>query len=389
MKKVIVKWNKRHIDRHLWIFSNDIISDLKTYEKGDLVKIVDQKGKFRGTGYINPNSLIAIRILSYEDEEINKDFFKKRINDAVDYRTSVGATSFDSYRVIFGEADGLPGLIVDKYDDYLSVQILTAGMEKLFSVLKDVLIETFSPRGIILRNDAQVREMEGLRLFKEICYGKIDSMPIINEDGVLFKVDLLEGQKTGFFLDQRANRLYLRKLLKERSGAKILDCFSYSGGWALSSAFGKNNNVTAVEISDKACHLIKENANLNELNVKVEKADVFDYLKQKYEIKERYDLIILDPPAFIKSRAKIKEGVKGYKEINVRAMKLLNKGGILVTSSCSYHISKEGFLEMLKDAAGDCKKTFRIIKMGGQSEDHPVLLSMRETDYLKTFFLVL
>lgn len=389
MKKVIVKWNKRHIDRHLWIFSNDIISDLKTYEKGDLVKIVDQKGKFRGTGYINPSSLIAIRILSYEDEEINKDFFKKRINDAVDYRTSVGATSFDSYRVIFGEADGLPGLIVDKYDDYLSVQILTAGMEKLFSVLKDVLIETFSPRGIILRNDAQVREMEGLRLFKEICYGKIDSMPIINEDGVLFKVDLLEGQKTGFFLDQRANRLYLRKLLKERSGAKILDCFSYSGGWALSSAFGKNNNVTAVEISDKACHLIKENANLNELNVKVEKADVFDYLKQKYEIKERYDLIILDPPAFIKSRAKIKEGVKGYKEINVRAMKLLNKGGILVTSSCSYHISKEGFLEMLKDAAGDCKKTFRIIKMGGQSEDHPVLLSMRETDYLKTFFLVL
>lgn len=389
MKKVIVKWNKRHIDRHLWIFSNEIISDLKSYEKGDLVKIVDQKGKFRGTGYINPNSLIAIRILSYEDEEINKDFFKKRVNNAVVYRTSVGADTFDSYRVIFGEADGLPGIIVDKYDDYLSVQILTAGMEKLFPVFKDVLIETFSPRSIILRNDTQVREMEGLQLFKEICYGKIDSMPIINENGVLFKVDLLEGQKTGFFLDQRSNRLYLRKLLKESSGSKILDCFSYSGGWALSSAFEKNNNVTAVEISDKACQLIKENANLNKLNVNVEKADVFDFLKQKYEIKERYDLIILDPPAFIKSRAKIKEGVKGYKEINIRAMKLLNKGGVLVTSSCSYHISKEGFLEMLQDAAGDCKKSFRTIKMGGQSEDHPVLLSMRETDYLKTFFLVL
>lgn len=390
MKKVTVKWNKRLEAGHLWIFSNEVISGFSNYEKGELVRIFDHKGKFRAVGYINPNSLIAIRILSKEDENIDKTFFERRIAAALNYRKSVGYERYNSFRLVYGESDGLSGIIVDKYCNYLSVQVLTAGMERLFPLVKDVLIQQLSPKGIVLRNDTTIRELEGLSQNKEIVYGNIDESPVIEEEGVFYRVNLLEGQKTGFFLDQRENRLFLRSLIDSAKKIKALDCFSYSGGWALSAkATKKYLDITAVDISEKALSLIKENALLNNMEVSAVKADVFDFLRERRDKRERFDLIILDPPAFIKSKAKTKEGLKGYKEINLSAMKILNEGGFLVTSSCSHHLSRELFLEVLRDAAADSNKQFQIIKMSGQSKDHPPLLSMPETDYLKTFFLKL
>lgn len=388
MKKVTIKWNKRLDYGHQWIFSNEVISSFSHYEKGELVRIHDHQGRFRAVGYINPNSLIAIRILSRQDEDINKHFIERKIDNALNYRHAVGVSKYDSYRLVYGEADGLSGLIVDIYKDYLSVQLLTVGIERLFPVIKDVLLERFLPKAIVVRNDTSIRELEGLPLYKDVVYGSVDEMPVIQEDGVSYRVDILEGQKTGFFLDQRSNRLFLRKLICEDREIKAIDCFSYSGGWALSAMFKKNNlDILAVDISEKALGLVRENATLNNVKVNTLKTDVFHFLRSKRQEDERYDLIILDPPAFIKSKAKIKEGVKGYKEINLSAMKLLSKEGILVTSSCSHHLSREMFLQLLQEAAADCNKQFKIIKMAGQAEDHPVLLSMKETDYLKTYFL--
>ncbi len=390
MKKVTVKWNRRLESGHLWVFANEVVSSFSQYEKGEIVRIYDQKGRFRATGYINPNSLITIRILSREDEEINREFFVNKIRRANDYRASIGYKKFDSYRLIYGESDGLPGLVIDKYRNYFSVQLLTAGMERLFTFVKFALLELFSVDGIVLRNDTSMRELEGLPQYKEVVYGNIEDRVAISEDGIFYKLDLLEGQKTGFFLDQRINRIYLRKLVEKDKIIRALDCFSYSGGWALNAVYNRTNvDITAVDISEKACILIRENAALNKKNINVLKTDVFDFLRTKLREGDRYDLIILDPPAFIKSRTKIKEGVRGYKEINLTAMKLLGPGGILVTASCSHHLSRDNFIQLLRDAATDSGRQFRIIKMSGQSEDHPFLLSMPETEYLKTFFLKL
>lgn len=388
MKKVTVKWSNRLDSGHLWIFANEVVSALSHYEKGEVVRIFDHRGRFKGIGYINPNSLIAVRIITKDDEEIDKNFFEKRVKKALDYRKSLSYTQYDSFRLVFAESDGLPGIIIDKYCQYFSVQVLTAGMEKLLPYIKDCLIELFAPKGIVLRNDSAIRELEGLPLCKDVIFGVIDSMPVIEEKGVFYKVDLMEGQKTGFFLDQRVNRIYLRDIIERGKVLNALDCFSYSGGWALSAVY-KNDNIkmTAVDISERSFRFMKENMSVNKCEIDVIKEDVFDYLRKAKKEGINFDLIILDPPAFIKSKSKIKEGIKGYKEINLAAMKLLSPEGVLVTSSCSHHLSREAFLEVLKEAARDCQRQFKIIKMSGQSEDHPVLLSMPETEYLKTFFL--
>lgn len=388
MKKISVKWNHRLHAGHLWVFANEIMSNLAHYEKGELVKIYDDKGRFQGIGYVNPHSLITIRILTKNDESINKDFFLRRFHSAQSYRKMIGYQKFNSYRLVYGEADGLSGLVVDKYGDYLSVQVLTAGMERLLPLFKEVLIDVFSPKAIVLKNDTTIRELEGLSLTKEVVYGKVERLPVIEEDGVFYEIDIINGQKTGFFLDQRANRLYVRKILAGRKGLRVLDCFSYSGGWALSVASEVEEVVlTAVDISNKAVEIIRRNAEINHKDINVVKADAFNFMREEKAKKASYDVIILDPPAFIKSKSKIKEGIKGYKEVNLTAMKLIRNSGILVTSSCSHHLSREMFYQVLVDAAKDSKKSFKIIKIGGQSPDHPLLLSMPETEYLKTFFL--
>ncbi|OGV95369.1 MAG: SAM-dependent methyltransferase [Nitrospinae bacterium RIFCSPLOWO2_02_39_17] len=374
--------DKRIRSGHLWIFSNEITDKLKKYKGGDIADLYSYKGEFLGRGYINPLSLIAIRILTYKKEDIDTNFFYNRINRALSYRKEMYPDA-NSYRVVFGESDFLPGLIVDKYEDYLIVQILSLGMEIRKDTILNALEDVFHPAGIIERNDVAVRELEGLKIHKGILKGDLKDNIIIRENGVKFEVDILNGQKTGFFFDQRENRQVIKKYVKK--GGRVLDCFCYSGAWSIHSARNGADEVIGLDSSDDAIKLAKRNAEINGFSerCRFKNVDVFDELRRLVSVGEKFDAIILDPPAFVKSAGKVKEALKGYKEINLQAMKLLKNGGILITCSCSYHIDKETFRDMLIQAASDSERDFRIIEFRGQAPDHPVLLSMRETEYLK------
>lgn len=387
MKILRLKKGFRRSNSHLWIFANEIEDNLKKYEIGELVEVTTSNNRFFGIGYINPHSLIAVRIISRQKKEIDKSFIENIISKAYEYRKVIGYTRYDAFRLFYSESDGLPGLIIDKYGSFICMSVLTAGVERIKDMIFQVLIDMFHPTAIIERNESPFRLQEGLENYSRVVFGKYDGLTVIDEQGIKFAVDLLEGQKTGFFLDQRENRLFLRELLMGRKVEKALDCFSYSGGWGLNMAKATDSEVICVDSSKKALELVNKNARINKLNIKTETADVFDFLKGCHSRGEKFDCIVLDPPAFIKSRTKIKEGIKGYKEINQRAMRLLKTGGILVTSSCSHHMTGELFLEVLKSSAQDAGKVFRVIHKGSQSKDHPVLLSMSETDYLKTIFL--
>ncbi|OGW03483.1 MAG: SAM-dependent methyltransferase, partial [Nitrospinae bacterium RIFCSPLOWO2_02_FULL_39_110] len=366
--------DKRIRSGHLWIFSNEITDKLKKYKGGDIADLYSYKGEFLGRGYINPLSLIAIRILTYKKEDIDTNFFYNRINRALSYRKEMYPDA-NSYRVVFGESDFLPGLIVDKYEDYLIVQILSLGMEIRKDTILNALEDVFHPAGIIERNDVAVRELEGLKIHKGILKGDLKDNIIIRENGVKFEVDILNGQKTGFFFDQRENRQVIKKYVKK--GGRVLDCFCYSGAWSIHSARNGADEVIGLDSSDDAIKLAKRNAEINGFSerCRFKNVDVFDELRRLVSVGEKFDAIILDPPAFVKSAGKVKEALKGYKEINLQAMKLLKNGGILITCSCSYHIDKETFRDMLIQAASDSERDFRIIEFRGQAPDHPVLLS--------------
>ena len=344
------------------------------------------KKEFIGVGYINPNSLISVRLLTREKEDIDAKFFRKRIYDALYHRERIGLKG-DSFRAIFSEGDFLPGLIAEKYGDCLVLQFLTLGMERLKDIIIPLLDEILSPSIIVLRNDGHGRSLEGLPLSTEVIKGTLDILPRVREGDILFDVDPLSGQKTGFFLDQRENRLALKGLVHEGKG---LDLFCYSGAWGLQLA-GHGKSVTFVDASEVALAQVKSNAALNGLenDCEYKKADVFDFLNDEVEAGRHYDFIVLDPPAFVKSRLKIREALKGYREINTLAMNLLKEGGILATSSCSYHIERAVFLDVLRDSARDASRQFRLIEYRSQGRDHPVLLSVPETEYLKCAFLSL
>ncbi len=370
---------------HLWIFNNEIekISDLK--ENGEIVEVFDHKESFVAKGYYNKHSLISVRVLSKDkDQEIDKTFLKEKISQAYQYRKKI-YPQLSSYRIVYSEGDLLPGLIIDKYENLLSVQILTLGMEKLKPLILEALEEVFSPEGIILKNDSAFREMEGLKKEIKIIQGNFDALAVIEENQLKFYVDLVEGQKNGFFFDQRENRILATTLSKDR---RVLDCFCYTGGFALSAALGGAKKVWGADESESAIKLAEGNAKLNNFsNLTFQKQEVFNFLRKLNQAQEKFDMIILDPPAFVKSKEKLKQGVKGYKEINLQAMKLLNTGGILISCSCSYQLSKEEFLNMIKSAAADSGKLFRIIKELTQAPDHPILLTMPETQYLKGVIL--
>ncbi len=372
---------KRIKSGHLWIFNNEIekVSDLT--QNGEIVEVLDFKGNFLAKGYYNKHSLISVRILSKDkDQKIDKNYLTEKINQAYQYRKKI-YPGCSSYRVVYSEGDLLPGLIVDKYENFLSGQILTLGMEKLKPLVLEALEEIFNPEGIILKNDSAFRELEGLKKEVQVIKGNFDGPVVIEENHLKFYVDLVEGQKSGFFLDQRENRILAGTLSKNR---KVLDCFCYTGGFSLSAALGGAKEVLGVDESESAIKLAQENAKLNNLsNVIFQEQEVFKFLRRLNLSSEKFDMIILDPPAFVKSKEKLKEGIKGYKEINLQAMKLLNPGGILVSCSCSYQLSKEEFLNMIKSAASDAGELFRIVKELTQSPDHPILLSMPETRYLK------
>jgi len=389
MEKVHVTRTKRVLSGHLWIFSNEIYEDLKRYTPGSLVEVYDMKDHFIGTGYINPHSLITIRLLTRKKETIDKEFFKGRIYQAMQYRRKI-LGDHPHGRIIFSEGDYLPGLIVDRYDNCLVLQFLTAGMDRFKDLIGEIIDEIFSPDVIVLRNDSPARDLEGLPLYKEIIKGTHEKLyaklPRIVEGGIIFEVDPYEGQKTGFFIDQGENRMALTRYVSDGKG---LDLFCYTGAWGLHLA-SRGAEVTGVDESEKALRQAEKNATINNLQDRITfiRDDVFSFLQRELERGERqYDFVILDPPAFVKSRSKLTNALKAYRTVNEMAMRLVKDGGILATSSCSYHVKKEIFLEMLRMALKRSGRRARLIELRSQARDHPVLLSMEETEYLKCAFL--
>ena len=384
MRAILLKKKEdRRIKRgHPWVFSNEVQALPADVVPGEMVEVRDFAGGFIGRGYVNPRSLIVVRILTRTREEIDAAFLVRRISRARDLRTGLGFG--ESFRAVYSEGDGLPGLIVDKYADTLVVQSLTAGIDGMLEMVLAALREVYAPQTIVLRNDVAVRELEGLTQEKRVAFGGPAGMATIEESGIRYQVDVLEGQKTGFFFDQRENRFALKDLVR---GRRTLDCFCYVGAWALSAARYGASEVTGIDASERAVQLARANAELNGLPATFETGDVFERLRELERRKERFGCIILDPPAFVKSRAKVREAMKGYKELNLRAMRLLEPSGILVTCSCSHHIDQELFREMLIDAAWSAGRQAQVLEMRSQSRDHPALLAARETQYLKCAIL--
>jgi 23S rRNA (cytosine1962-C5)-methyltransferase len=378
--------DKRIRGGHQWIFSNEIREISGEKVPGEAAEVFDAGGSFVGTGYYNPGSLIAVRLLARQRADIDgADFYRQRIAAALALRRRL-YPEMETFRVAYGEGDFLPGLVVDKYGDYLAVQFLTCGMERRKLLISGVLREMLAPRGIVARNDVSVRSLEGLEEKVELLHGDAPEHLVIEEHSLRFRVDLLTGQKTGHFLDQKENHLLLKERVK---GKVILDCFSYSGSWGIHAALFGARQVTCVDSSQRAIALAGENAALNGFAgiVKCEAADAFERLQSLKREGESFDVVVLDPPAFVKSRKVLKEAMKGYFTINRRAMELLRPGGTLITCSCSYHMEREIFRDLLANAAQQARRELRLMEVRSQAPDHPVLLSMPETEYLKCFVL--
>lgn len=383
MSKVFVnkKGAKRVRNGHLWIYKSDV---LKTEAAGgDVVSVYDEAKNFVGKAFYSDSSEITLRIFTTKDEEISKVFWRNRIIESNNRRNAAKEKSTNAKRLIYSEGDLIPSLIVDDYDGVLVLQTLSQATEKLKETFVEILRDEFSPRSIIERNDVKVRGRENLPLQTGVLFGSAPEEITIEQDGIKFYISPLGGQKTGSFLDQRENHRAARNYAFGRG----LDCFTFNGGFALNLA-SNCESVIAVDISEEAIKQAKRNAALNEIeNVEFQTANVFDRLREYEQAGERFDTIVLDPPAFVKTRAALKSAVRGYKEINLRALKLLNKNGILITCSCSYHFSEEIFLQTLDEAVRDAKRRVHIIEKRMQSADHPVLIGMPETYYLKCFIL--
>jgi 23S rRNA (cytosine1962-C5)-methyltransferase len=386
MQKVHLRRTRRIHQGHLWIFSNELQESPKKFTPGSLVEVFDMHEDFIGTGYINPHSLISVRLLTKKKEPVDRDFLKQRISDAVRFRELVIGQR-DAFRILYSEGDYLPGLIADRYGGCVVLQFLTAGMESMKEMVIDLFREMLKPGVIVIRNDSRIRLLEGLPLYKEVVTGSLDILPEINEEGIRFEIDPLEGQKTGFFLDQRYNRTGLRRYVR---GGKGLDLFSYVGAWSMHLA-STGAEVICVDSSEKAVSRTMRNAQLNELTQRISCVceDVFSFLEKELQTGgKKYDFIVLDPPAFVKSPSRLKEAIKAYRELNAMSMRLLRPGGILATSSCSYHLNRMLFNEMLHDASRASTRDVRLLEMRSQAPDHPILLSVPETEYLKCAYLV-
>ncbi|MBM4167888.1 MAG: class I SAM-dependent rRNA methyltransferase [Ignavibacteria bacterium] len=380
-KQIVLKKNeeRRLLNGHQWIFSNEIKSVNGSPDVGDVVELRRHDGRFLGIGFFNPHSLIAFRFLNKEEIPIMTDFFAVRIASALELRKRLFPDS-DSYRVVYGESDFLPGLIVDKYGDLIALQILAAGMDKRLGMILDAIDAIFKPKSIVARNESPVRSLEHLPLRKETLRGS-DHQTIISENGLMLKVDILEGQKTGGFLDQRLNRLTIRKYT---AGARVLDCFCNDGGFALNALRGGAVEVTAIDISEAAIARSRVNTTLNHLNgIAYHIGDVFDELNAMREQKRQFDVVILDPPSFTRSKKTIATALKGYQRLNSLALDVIGSSGFLVTASCSHHITEEAFLTAVQESAHKRSRKIQLLELTGASPDHPVLPAMPETKYLK------
>lgn len=386
----ITEEGEKWLDKgQMWLYKNNVAMLDETIENGSLTDIITMSGRYLGTGFLSKNSHITVRILSKDIRDtFDRDFFKQRIKFAYDFRKTLEGDNITNCRLIFGEADELPGLTVDRYNDILVSQISSYGLDQRKDMIYEILLEVLKEdgqdvKGIYERNDIKVRAKEGLPLEKGY-YKNIDlpTTTIINENGIRLNVDVENGQKTGYFLDQKENRVILRKMAH---GKKVLDCFSHTGGFALNAAYGNASEVTAVDVSQTALDQGYANAKLNQLENKITfiKDDVFDYL-DKCQVGQ-FDIIVLDPPAFTKSRRTVDHAYNGYKKINMKAMKLLGKGGYLITCSCSRFMETANFEKMLREAAKEVGITLKQVSVTQQNHDHPILWTMEETSYLKFY----
>ena len=379
---------------HIWVYADEILGVDGEYENGDIADVLTEKGRYLGSGYINDNSKIRVRIISKNaNDRFDEMFYRRRIAYALDYRLTVMGEDFASCRLIFGEADGFPGLTVDKFENVLVAQVLSLGTERVKDIIFRGIVDALGERGykvdaIYERNDVKVRELEGLTQYKD--YYRADGLRDdlghevgITENGIKYIVDFVDGQKTGFFLDQKYNRRAVAKIAK---GKRVLDCFTHTGAFALNAATTAEH-VTAVDISQTAVDMARRNAVLNGFeNIDFVTANVFELLTEAERERRRdWDMIILDPPAFTKSRSTAGSAERGYKEINLKAMKLLPRGGYLATCSCSHFMPDERFRRMLYSAAADAGVSLRQIECRQQSADHPILWGVEETDYLKFY----
>ena len=371
---------KRVYSGHPWIFRSDIARVEGDVIPGDIVDVASSKGRFLCKALYNPQSQIALRVMSYREEPIDRAFIFRRVKEAVDYRRTFA--DLRSCRMIFAESDRLPALIVDSFGDVLVLQCLALGMERFKQDVVDALVEELHPAGIWERNDVPVRRLEGLDMTTGLLYGEVPDRVEMVENGVRFLVDVKEGQKTGFFLDQKENRAAIAPFVRDKT---VLDCFTHTGSFALHAGHYGAKAVTGVDISAYACAFATENARLNGLEDRVRfiEANAFDLLAQQSREGVKYDVVILDPPAFTKTRSAIESATRGYKEINLRAMKLVRPGGYLITCSCSQHISPDAFMTIVKDAAHDARVHLRQVEYRTQGRDHPILPASPETQYLK------
>ena len=378
MPGLVIKPRSRIFHGHDWVYASEIKKSFGNPQPGEVISLKDFKDKPLGSAIYNPNSQIVARRFSRRKQDLDKDFFLRRLKLAFSLRERLPVDPL-LCRLAWSESDGLPGLIVDRYDRHLVIQTLTLAMDQRIDLIVNVVQELLSPESIVVRNDSPMRKAEGLEMSNFVAAGK-DPDPVTLEHGNLkFKSTLLTGQKTGLYLDQIDT---YRKVSELAEGKKVLDCFSNQGGFGLACARAGAASVTCVDISDEAISNATNNAELNELEISAIEANAFDYLKN---CDETFDLIILDPPSFTRSKKALNDAMRGYKEIHLRALKLLNHDGYLATFSCSHHVTRELFLNNVRDAAVDARRTLRLVESYSQRPDHPVLPTIPETEYLKGF----
>jgi 23S rRNA (cytosine1962-C5)-methyltransferase len=382
-KVVLRKDRKKRLERGSpWIFRSEVDRVEGEIQPGDIVEVVNHQGHFLAKGYVNPASQILVRVLTYRpDEAVDREWALRRVGAALAWRKRF-LPGVRSCRLIYGEADFLPGLIVDRFEDVLVVQVLSLGMERLWPIVREVLVELVQPRGILLRNDVPVREKEGLPQKVELDYGEVPPLVEVEENGLTFLVDVWKGQKTGYFFDQRENRLAIAPLVK---GAEVLDVFTHTGSFAVHALKFGASRVVCVDQSGEALQIAQQNVARNGFDGLAEyvEANAFDQLRAFVNEGRQFDVVILDPPAFAKSRQALPGAIRGYKEINLRGMKLVREGGFLVTASCSWHMHRDLFLDTITDAAVDARKVLRLVELRGAAKDHPVIHGSEESNYLK------
>lgn len=372
---------------HLWIFSNEVdiaATPLKPFEPGSLALVENAKGESLGLAYVNPASLISARILTRNPKEtIDQSFLAGRLKQALALRERLFAQPF--YRLVYGESDGLPGMIVDRFDSVFAVQTSTRGAENLLEPLLAALDEVFSPQAVVIRNTASLRALEGMENYTRLALGDLPQTVILTENGSRFRVDLMEGQKTGWFYDHRDNRARLAGWAK---GARVLDLFAYSGAWGLQAAVAGAAQVDLVDTSESALALATENAALNDVSGQTRTVcqDVFEFLKQAREERHRYDIVVADPPAFIKRRKDVTQGIEAYRRLTQAALQVLKPGGLLVSASCSFHLQRDTLHDVLRASARHLDRHLVFVAQSGLGPDHPVHPAIPETDYLKAFF---